>query len=62
MSPDPERRFYDAHHSGRRSSFGRRRSDCDPRTTISRKLLVIVVAIINGLYLVGEALLTSGHC
>jgi len=63
VPPDGERRLANSQwHSGRRNlPGGRRRGDCDPRTTISRKLLVIVVAVINALYLVGDALLTSGH-
>lgn len=43
--------------SARSENYGRRRSDHDPRTTLSRKLLVVVVAVINAAYLVGEALL-----
>jgi hypothetical protein len=39
---------------------GRRRTDFDPRTTISRKLLVITVVVGNALYLAGEALIFNG--
>lgn len=39
-------------------SPGRRRSDYDPRTTISRKMLVLAVFAIEALYLAGEAILT----
>jgi hypothetical protein len=41
-------------------SPGRRRTDYDPRATISRKLVVLTVVIANALYLAGEALLFSG--
>lgn len=38
-------------------SPGRRRTDFDPRATISRKLIVITVLVADALYLAGEALL-----
>jgi len=41
-------------------SPGRRRTDYDPRTTISKKLLVATVFVINALYLAGEAVV-FGH-
>jgi hypothetical protein len=43
-----------------RPTPGRRRTDYDPRATISRKLVVLTVVIANALYLAGEALLFSG--
>lgn len=42
-------------------SPGRRRTDYDPRTVLNKKLLVIVVFLIDALYLAGEGLL-HGHC
>lgn len=38
-------------------SPGRRRSDHDPRATISRKLVVVTVVLANALYLAGEVLI-----
>lgn len=38
-------------------SLGRRRTDYDPRTTISKKLLVVTVFLIDALYLAGQSLL-----
>lgn len=38
-------------------SPGRRRSDYDPRATISRKLVIITVVVVDALYLAGDALL-----
>lgn len=43
--------------SGRRQGSGRRRDDYDPRTTITTKLVVVTVVIVDALYLAGEALL-----
>lgn len=44
---------------GRRSGNvpGRRKHDNDPRTTISKKMVVLTVFIVDALYLAGEALL-----
>jgi hypothetical protein len=53
----------DSHYresSGRRSSYGRRADDYDDRVTINRKVIVIIVAVINAIYLVCDLLLTSG--
>jgi len=48
---------------GRDTLPGRRKTDMDPRTTLSRKALVAVVFIINFLYLLGEALIfKQDHC
>lgn len=41
-------------------SPGRRRTDHDPRTTITAKLIVATVFVVDALYLAGEALL-YGH-
>jgi len=46
--------------TSRGTTPGRRRTDHDPRATISRKLIVVTVFVIDALYLVGEALL-FGH-
>jgi len=42
-----------------RSNAGRRSVDRLPNTTITKKLLVVIVAAINAFYLVGEAFLSS---
>lgn len=56
--PDVDRRLPQGsgHH---RTSFGRRADDYDPRTNITTKVLVGVVAVVNALYLVGETLLNQ---
>lgn len=42
---------------------GRRRSDFDPRLTISRKAVVVLVVVIDSLYLAGQVvLLGHGSC
>jgi hypothetical protein len=38
---------------------GRRRSDYDPRLTISRKAVVVLVVIIDSLYLAGQVILVG---
>lgn len=38
---------------------GRRKTDYDARTTVSKKLLVITVFLVDLLYLVGDAFLTG---
>lgn len=43
-----------------RGVLGRRKSDFDPRTTFSKKFLVIVVAVVDFAYLISEAFL-FGH-
>lgn len=43
-----------------RGNLGRRSGDYDPRTTLTKKVLVVLVAAINALYFVGEVWL-SGH-
>jgi len=45
--------------SDRRETGGRREMDSLPRTTITKKVLVIVVALINLAYLVSDTLLSS---
>lgn len=58
--PDAERRSEDRVRSRPiRESPGRRQGDRDPRTTFTKKFVVVVVAIVNLLYLVGDALITS---
>jgi hypothetical protein len=42
-------------------SPGRRRSDHDPRTTVTKKVIVITVILVDALYLAGEALLFNGN-
>jgi len=44
----------------RGNTLGRRKTDSDPRTTLTKKFVTIVVAGINLAYLVGELLLL-GH-
>jgi hypothetical protein len=39
---------------------GRRRSDFDPRITVSRKAIVVLVVVIDSLYLAGQVILL-GH-
>jgi len=43
-----------------RGSPGRRSTDFDPRTTVTKKVIVITVVVVDALYLAGEALL-YGH-
>jgi hypothetical protein len=40
-----------------RESPGRRKTDPLPRTTFTKKFMVVIVAVVNLLYLVGEAIL-----
>lgn len=66
MSPDePPRRSTERRASdgdgANNESYGRRRSDHDPRTTISRKLLVIVVFLGEAIYLVGSIFLNHPY-
>lgn len=42
-------------------ALGRRKEDQDPRTTLTRKVVVITVALVNFAYLVGEAVLFGAH-
>nr|QDH86536.1 MAG: hypothetical protein H2RhizoLitter8298_000003 [Leviviridae sp.] len=54
----PERRESNDGPSARAfPSVGRRKTDYDPRTTISKKFLAIAVALINAAYLVAEIFL-----
>jgi hypothetical protein len=39
--------------------LGRRKTDYDPRTTITKKLLVVVVALVNAAYLIAEIFLRA---
>jgi len=57
--PSAERRSDRDHSRPTRGdpSPGRRRTDYDPRTTITRKVVVITVVVVDALYLAGEALL-----
>lgn len=57
--PGAERRSDRVHSRPVRGdpSPGRRRSDFDPRTTITRKMIVVTVVLVDALYLAGEALL-----
>jgi hypothetical protein len=38
-------------------SLGRRRTDFEPRTTFTKKFVVVVVALVNALYLASEVFL-----
>lgn len=42
-------------------SAGRRKGDDDPHTTFTRKFLVVIVAAVNGAYLVVELFLRVHH-
>jgi hypothetical protein len=55
----PERAGYRDPSRPSRGSLGRRSGDYDDRTTITKRLLVVVVAIVNALYLVAEAIITG---
>lgn len=44
-------------HPPRGSTPGRRAEDQLPRATFTKKVLVAVITLVNGLYLVGEALI-----
>lgn len=46
----------------RRAGFGRRRTDYDPRSTVTAKVIAGIVFIVNALYLVGEAILHQDIC
>jgi len=46
-------------HSDRRHFGGRRKRDCNPRADFTKKWIVVLVAAINGLSLVGEALISG---
>lgn len=39
------------------NSPGRRRTDQDPRTTITRKMMVFTIVLVDALYLAGDAVL-----
>jgi len=54
ISPDKEMRQTD-----RRDLPGRRSVDHLPKTTFTRKGLVIIVAVVDAVYLVSEAFLTA---
>jgi len=57
---DPHRRKADENlASDRRETGGRRETDSLPRTTLTRKVLVVVVALINLAYLVSDTLLSN---
>lgn len=43
--------------SGGYPSPGRRSTDYDTRTTLTKKVIVVTVVVVDALYLVGEALL-----
>jgi hypothetical protein len=63
-TPHPDRRKYGdrrARHHGGHSPAGRRKADTDPRTTFTKKFLVIVVALVNFVYLASEAFLSLIH-
>jgi len=65
MSPASDRqqrsgpRSFD-YRSDRRRNGGRREGDLQPRTTLTKKVTVVIVAGVNFAYLVIEALLN--HC
>lgn len=46
----------------RRVGLGRRRTDYDPRSTVTAKVIAGIVFVINAFYLVGDALISHGHC
>lgn len=56
----PERRDSDGGPPARAyPSVGRRKTDFDPRITITKKLLVILVAVLNVVYLAAETTLRA---
>jgi len=68
--PSPDRRGNDRDENRERiprrpsrslSAPGRRKTDYDPRTTVTNKTVASIVAVINVLVLVGEAIL-YGPC
>lgn len=69
MSPEPTGRIPDNRRGAvpnravrADKALGRRKTDYLPRTTITRKLLVIVVAAVNAVYLVADAFLGTNVC
>jgi len=58
--PNVERRRDSNVTHPERATLGRRSHDYDPRTNITTKVLVGVVAIVNALYLVGETIIQNG--
>jgi hypothetical protein len=58
-SPSRDRREGSDVSRPERATLGRRAGDSDPRTNVTTKVLVGVVAIINALYLVGESFINS---
>jgi len=57
---DSERRHRPPARASRADpSPGRRRSDHDPRTTITKRVMVITVVLVDALYLAGEAILSG---
>lgn len=48
-------------HPRRLRSPGRRSIDHDPRTTFTKKFLVIAIAVVNAVYLASEAFLAAIH-
>ncbi|DAD52109.1 hypothetical protein QIP36_gp3 [ssRNA phage Gerhypos.1_10] len=46
-------------HSDRRFHDGRRRHDFMPRATFTKTWIVVLVAVVNGLSLVGEAFVSG---
>lgn len=48
------------HLSSRRKGYGRRRTD-EPQVTFSKKLLVIVVALVNAVFWLSDKLVWAQH-
>lgn len=48
--------------SGRRHTYGRRSDDLDERVTFGRKAVVIIVAVVNLFYFLGEGFLRGTSC
>jgi len=43
-----------------RGNLGRRRSDYDSRTNLNRKVVTVIIVVVDALYLLGESLLAGG--
>lgn len=60
MDYDPGESLDRRRPSRAKYSFGRRRTDLDPRNHVPKNLVIVTVVLVNALYLAGEALL-YGH-
>lgn len=56
----PERSHHHSRVDRRHVGYGRRHTD-PPQVTLSKKLLVILLAVVNVAYLAGDAFLSAVH-